>query len=148
MITNETQGIQISIESTNTLFESVELFQHGIAAFAGLKHCISFVNVKDTAAVNKSHFSSEHISIITRGGKASVTPEKFLDFITVAKPDLFHTLCDGETSENCANKRIYNAVTRTENFFRKCVERYKMSPILADSMLIGKLNKWKTQENR
>lgn len=63
---------------------------------------------------------------------------RYMEIIETFKPDLFHTLCDGDTNELSGNKRIFNAVNRTESFFRSCAQLYQTTSSLADSMLIGK----------
>lgn len=133
----KTPTIEISLENTNHMEEAVKLFGKGIAAFAGLEHALSVVTLKDPAVSNPSYHNRESISIIPRGGKTTITPEKYMDFIENFQPDIFHALSDGDTSESCAKKRIINAIDRTEYFFDKCLERYKNSPILTNSMLLG-----------
>lgn len=62
-----------------------------------------------------------------------------MKLIETFKPDLFHTLCDGDTNASSGNKRMYNAMCRTENFFNVCASLYKTSASVAESMLIGEL---------
>lgn len=120
MLTTEKQGIQVSIETTNLLEDALNKFQKGIAAFAGLDQAFSLVTLKDTGAMTESHNSRTSVAIINRAGKAAITPEKYMNLIESFKPDLFHTLCDGYTTESCGNKRLFNAVHRTESFFHAC----------------------------
>lgn len=60
-----------------------------------------------------------------------------MKLVEVFKPDLFHTLCDGDTNESCGNKRLFNAVNRTESFFQTCASLYQTSTSLAGSVLLG-----------
>lgn len=138
MLTTEKQGIQVSIETTSGLFEAVNLSQKGVAAFSGLDHTFSFVTLKDTGMTTQSHYSRDSVAILSRSGKVAITSGKYMNIIEAFKPDFFHTLCDGDTSYECGNKRNYNAVTRTDTFFKECAELYKTSTALVDSMLIGK----------
>lgn len=139
MISNEKQGIQVSIETTSTLLEAATQFQKGISAFVGLDHVFSFVTLKDTGVTTQSHYSRDSVPILTRAGKESITPEKFMQIIETFKPDLFHTVCDGDTNESSGNKRLYNAVNRTSFFFRQCANLYEMLTSHSDSMLIGRI---------
>lgn len=139
LISTEKQGIQVSIETTSGLEEALNLFQKGVAAFAGLEHTFSFVTLKDTGLTTQSHYSRDSVAILTRAGKIPITPDKYMNIIGSFKPDVFHTLCDGDTSLISGNKRNYNAVNRTHTFFKECAELYKASTTLADSMLIGKI---------
>lgn len=137
MFLTEKQGVSISIETTSLMHEAIKVFQKGITAFAGLEHTMSLVTLKDTGVSSTAYYNRDSVSIATRSGKEIITPQKYMDLIEMFKPDMFHTLCDGDTSESCGNKRIYNAVNRTESFFHQCVEWYKASTSLSDSMLIG-----------
>lgn len=137
MVTTEKQGIQVSIETTSSLEEALILYQKNISTFAGLDHTYSLVTLKDTGFTTLSQYSRSSVAIKTRAGIMSITPEKYMKLIEVFKPDLFHTLCDGDTSDSCGNKRIYNATIRTESFFQTCAALYKESTVLAESMLIA-----------
>lgn len=138
MITNEQQGIQVSIETTSALVNAVNQFQKGIASFAALDHTVSFVTLKDTGtAITSPQYSRNSVEIVSRAGKLSVTPEKYVKILESFKPDIYHVLCDGDTNESCATKRIFNAVTRTDTFFRECATLCKQSKVLTDAMLIG-----------
>lgn len=137
MITEGKQGISISIETTSLMADALKVFQKGIASFAGLDHTFSLVTLKDSGHTNPSYYNRDSVAILTRSGKETITPEKYMDLIESFKPDFFHVLCDGDTPESCGNKRIFNAVNRTECFFNQCVERYKASPSLVSSTLIG-----------
>lgn len=139
MITNEKQGIQVSIETTSILEGAVSLYQKGISSFAGLDHTFSFVTLKDTGSKMLSHYSQTSVAIATRAGEMAITPKKYMTLIEAFKPDLFHTLCDGDTNEFSGNKRTYNSVKRTKSFFEDCMALYKSSTALVDSMLIGKM---------
>lgn len=136
---SETQGIHYAANTTFQLLEALKSFQNGIAAFAGLDNVISYIGVRDTAVECKSAFKKDAIVMDYRGCNLTVTADKYMDFVCSAKPDLFHTLCDGVTDTASANKRLFNAVDRTMNAFEACARRYEAAPELADALLIGKL---------
>lgn len=129
----------MSIETTSTLEDVVKQFQKGIAAFSGLDHTYTFVTLKDTGRTTASYYSRNSVAITTRGGKVSLEPSKYMRLIETFKPDFFHSLCDGDTEFNCANKRMHHSVERSYSFFKYCADAYKTSTKLADSMLLGKL---------
>lgn len=133
----------MSIETTCALADAVNQFQKGIASFAALDHTLSFVTVKDTGtAITSPQYSRNSVEILTRAGKFPITPQKYISILESFKPDIFHALCDGDTNESCATKRIFNAVTRTDTFFKECAALYKQSTILTDAMFIGINNKY------
>lgn len=138
LLTTEQQGIQISVETTSALADAVNQFQKGVAAFAALEHSFNFVTLKDTGAVNVSpQHSRNSVEISTRAGKSSITPQKYIEIIESFRPDIFHALCDGDTNETSAVKRVFNSVTRTDTFFKECATLYKQSTVLADTMFIA-----------
>lgn len=140
MFLTEQQAIQVSIETTYSMIEGVKLLQKGITGFVGLEPTLSFATLKDSGKITSSFYSRDSVAITTRNGKKDLTPEKYMDCIAAFKPDLFHTLCDGDTNDQSGNKRIFNSVNRSETFFKACAERYKVLASLADSMLIGLFN--------
>lgn len=119
--------------------EAAAQFQKGIASFAGFDNAITFVTLTDPAISNTSFNTKSSVSILPRTGKVSVTSELYMKYIESFKPDLFHTLCDGDTSDGCSRKRLLNANNRTQVYFRECLEHYQKSEQLTNSMLIGKI---------
>ncbi|XP_055315394.1 queuine tRNA-ribosyltransferase accessory subunit 2 [Sitodiplosis mosellana] len=148
MITTEKQGLQVSLETTSIMEEALTFSQKGIAEFAGLDHTFSLVTLKDTGAITESFYSRNSVAILTRAGKISITPEKYMKLVETFKPDLFHTLCDGDTNESSGNKRIFNAVKRTESFFQTCASLYQTSASLAGSMLLAPIEGGYSIQNR
>lgn len=140
MLSTEKQAIQISIETTYYMTEGVKLLQKGITGFVGLDPKLSFVTLRDTSESRPSYYSRDSVAISTRNGKVPITPDKYMDIIAAFNPDLFHTLCDGDTNELSGNKRNTNAINRSETFFKQCAERYKVLTALSDSLMIGKLH--------
>lgn len=138
MVTTEQQIAQISIETTYSMTEVTKLMGKGICTFAGLDSTLSFATLRDTGTERQPFYSRDSVAITTRNGKIQINPEKYMETIEAFKPDIFYTLCDGDTNEESGNKRNNNAIQRTEAFFKECAERYKTIESLSDSMLIGK----------
>lgn len=137
-ITEEPLFLQIPIENTEILTESVEHYGKGVAAFSGLAGAPSFLTLKDTAVSNPSFFKRDSVSILTRNGKAEIHPQKYMKYAENFQVDIFHALSDGDTPESCPKKRMLNAVDRTVAFFNECLEIYKQNSALSSSMFIGK----------
>lgn len=140
MISTDQQAIQYSMETTYFMTDGVKSHQKGISSFVGLDNTLSFLSLRDTGSTKPPHFSRDSVAIITRNGKITITPEKYMEIVSTFKPDLFHTLCDGETNEQSGNKRNFNAVYRSKAFFQQCADRYKASASLSDSLLLGKIS--------
>lgn len=116
---------------------SLKLFKKGIAAFAGLEDHISFVTLRDPGTTNQWFHSQTDVSLVSKKGKIAVSPQQFVNVMEALQPDIFHTLCDGDTSDGCSKKRVINAVSRTQRFFEECLEGLKSSEVLKKAMLIG-----------
>lgn len=136
-ITSEQQMIVVPIENTCNMLEAVKVYGKGFSSFAGLDSALTLLTLKDTATSFPLMQKKESISIFPHTGKVFITPEIYMDYVEWYKPDLFHIMSDGETSESCAQKRISNAVDKTLNFIDKCFEIYKKNSALAESCIIG-----------
>lgn len=135
---NEQKALEICVETTFAMEQSLKVFKKGIAAFAGLDDHISFITLRDPGSTNKWFHSQTDVSLISKKGKISMSPPQFVNLMEAMQPDIFHTLCDGDTSDGCSKKRIINAVNRTQRFFQECLEGLKSSEVLKKAMLIGK----------
>lgn len=136
-ITSEQQMIEVPVENTYNMFEAVKAHGKGISSFAGLDSALTLLTLRDTATSIRPFHRKESISIFSHTGKAFITPEVYMDYIEWYKPDLFHVMSDGETSESCVQKRINKAVENTQYFVDKCIEIYGNNSALAESCLIG-----------
>lgn len=138
-LNNDQKAIQVPLENTIHMASSLRAFKKGLAAFTALDDHITFATLRDTGIQYQWFHSQSDVSIITKSGKVSLTPDQYMDAMEALQPDIFHTLCDGDTSDGCAKKRILNAVHRTGKFFEGCIERYNTSEVLNKSLLIGKI---------
>lgn len=117
--------------------ESLKTFQKGISAFTGLDDHITFVTLRDSGITNQWFHSRTDVALFSKKGKISVSPQQFVSLLEGLRPDIFHTLCDGDTSEGCAKKRVFNAVERTKSFFEECLKISATSEVLKETILIG-----------
>lgn len=136
-LNNQQKALEFSVENTVHMNDSLRAYKRGLASFSAFDDHITFATLRDTGTIYKWFHSQEDVSIITKAGKIALNAQQYMDTIELIKPDIFHTLCDGDTSENCAKKRIHNAANRTRTFLEACVERFKTSEALKDSLLIG-----------
>lgn len=118
--------------------EATKLMDKGISTFTGLDSTLNFVTLRDTGSSKEPFYSRDSVAISTRNGRVQINPKKYMEIIDAFKPDMFHTLCDGNTNEESGNKRNTNAIQRTESFFKECAEIYKTRTSMLNSMLIGK----------
>lgn len=136
-LNTDQKALEICVETTNHMQASLKAFKKGITAFTGLDDHISFVTLRDPGQINQWFHSQSEVSIVTKSGKISITPQNYINLMESLQPDIFHMLCDGDTSENCSKKRVQNATKRSAAFFVDCMEQLKVSESLKKSMVIG-----------
>lgn len=50
-----------------------------------------------------------------------------MDMMEAFRPDMYHVLCDGDTSVESSRKRAHKAVDVTTKMFTECLERHLKS---------------------
>lgn len=45
------------------------------------------------------------------------------------KPDMYQTLCDGETDENSSKKRLNKCIDKSKKFLKECLEYHYNSEV-------------------
>lgn len=138
-VTTDSQAIQLSIETTYHMANALSVHNKGIASFSSFdSKTLSYITVKNTGDISPSgHHENEKLSLFTKAGRRAVSPDEYMNLIELHKPDIFNTLCDGDTNQNCSKKRVIKSAERSENFFEICLKRYRASNCLKNSMLIG-----------
>lgn len=138
-VSQDQQIYQISVDSTYNMKAAVSASGKKFTEFASLgDNCLSCLTVKNTGEICTSgHHEQDVLPIYTRCGKRTISPEQYMDYVDAYCPDIFHALCDGDTNEECSKKRALKSADRTEEFFGHCLERYKTSERLKNTMLIG-----------
>lgn len=133
------QTIELSIETTYHMENALSIYKKGIASFANFNaNTLTYITVKNVGEISPSgHHEKDKLSLFTKAGRRILSPDDYMNQIELHQPDIFHTLCDGDTNQNCSKKRIIKSVERSENFFEACLKRYRTSDILKNSMLIG-----------
>ena len=99
--------------------------------------CVTINNTADIGG-NYNH-EKDTLPIQTRTGRIQMSPEEFMTTIEAFQPDIFHALCDGDTTESSSKKRTIKSADRSTSFFIKCLDRFKESERLKSSLFIGTL---------
>lgn len=132
-------AFEIPIETTHHMQKSLCAHRHGIVSFASLdSNGLSVATVKNTGEISPSgHHERDKLSLFTKSGRKTISPDEYMDLIESHRPDIFHTLCDGDTNAECSKKRVLKSVERTESFFEICLKRYQANDTLQKAILIG-----------
>lgn len=122
--------------------EALSEYKKGIASFSGIgTDGISFLTIKNPSEVYKASDHGDHkdsVSIYTRTGRKTVSADQYMDLIDSHRPDIFHTLCDGDTNADSSNRRMIKSAERTKSFFKNCLERYRKSETMkSQSLFVG-----------
>lgn len=121
------------------MVKSLCTHRHGVVSFASLdSNSLSVATVKNTGERSPSgHHERDTLSLFTKSGRKTISADEYMNLIDAHRPDIFHTLCDGDTSADCSKKRVLKSVERTESFFEICLKRYQANDALKKAMLIG-----------
>jgi queuine/archaeosine tRNA-ribosyltransferase len=52
-----------------------------------------------------------------------------MDMIEAFQPDMYQSLCDGETNPTSSKKRVQKSISRSISFLEKCLERHEKSEV-------------------
>lgn len=140
-MTSEPLAVEISVDSTFHMLSAIKTAGDGIQSFASLgtaTECLTCLTVKNPGelCVTVPH-EQDVLPIFTRFGRRSLSADQYMDYADAYCPDIFHALCDGDTNADSSKKRALKSADRTEFFFEKCLERFKASERLKNSLFIG-----------
>ncbi|PNF39844.1 Queuine tRNA-ribosyltransferase accessory subunit 2 [Cryptotermes secundus] len=138
MVSKEQHALHIPISTVAHCHEAVVAFGKGIADFIGLKEYLTFCSIHDPAAVTPHGFNErDTVSIWSRTGRKQLDPDKYMDMIEAFQPDMYQSLCDGDTNPTSSKKRVQKSINRSIAFLEKCLERHEKSEVLKESAILG-----------
>ena len=76
------------------------------------------------------------LPVYKKSGKINVTPEDYMTFIKESIPDLFVTLADGDTWNDCSKKRIIKSNERSNEMLDECI-KHQQDIKVETSKIIG-----------
>ncbi|VVC91014.1 unnamed protein product [Leptidea sinapis] len=110
----------------------------GVAKFAGLPGHVSCATLQNITEITPNgHYELDKVPVWTKNGKKLLTAERYMELMEVFKPDIILAIADGRTSLDEGSKRISKSVDRTQKMLNVCMEKYKCSEVLADSLILG-----------
>jgi queuine tRNA-ribosyltransferase subunit QTRTD1 len=119
----------LPISHIQQMEKPLTLYQKGISEFIGLKEALTWITIRNASdsLPNGNYHEKGSVAIFNKSGRMNITPERFMNVVNVASPDLFFTLSDGDTPKDCSKKRVVKAVERTEEMFEECLKHFDKS---------------------
>lgn len=97
-----------------------------------------FLSIQDPAEpTNPGYQEKNSIAVWSRNGRFTLNAEKYMNIVETFKPDLYVTLCDGDTDINSSQKRISKTIERSKKLFEKCLDQHLNSSILKNKGFLG-----------
>ncbi|XP_049812703.1 queuine tRNA-ribosyltransferase accessory subunit 2 [Schistocerca nitens] len=138
MVSHEQHPLCVSLPTTIHMHSPVAEIKKGLASFIGMKDYMIYCGVQDPAVVSPSGYNEKGaVSVWSRSGNHSLTPDMYMDLIEAFQPDMYQALCDGDTDIHSSKKRTRKCVDRTSEFLKHCVRRHKASKTLQSSSLLA-----------
>lgn len=137
-------GYALSVDSTYHMLDAVRAAGNGISAFASLPNgpattltCLAVKNAGETCP--SGHHEQDTLPVWTRYGKRTLSAAQYMSYVEAFRPDMFVTLCDGDTNEQSSRKRALKSADRSERFLEECLVIFRESEALraAGSMVLG-----------
>ncbi|XP_023287735.1 queuine tRNA-ribosyltransferase accessory subunit 2 isoform X2 [Orussus abietinus] len=136
-VTTDQHLLSISLPTTIIMSESVKQV-NSFSEFVGLKEYSTFLSIQDPAYTTQSGGQIKNsVSIWSKSGRYTLTPDKYMDIVEAYKPDLYVALCDGDTNSTSSSKRISKAVERSKMFLEQCLQRHNSSEVLKSKSILG-----------
>ena len=87
--------------------------------------------------VKSGYHNTNAVSVWFRDNRVLVSPLEYVKGITAIQPDVFVSLCDGDTEMGASNKRISKAVSKTVDFLDTCIGQRDLTDSLMKTGVIG-----------
>ncbi|XP_034232936.1 queuine tRNA-ribosyltransferase accessory subunit 2 [Thrips palmi] len=138
MITSENLLMHMPLTTIFTSCTSIESFGKGLSEFVGLKEYPSYVTPQDPAVLTPSGYNeADKVAIWTKNGKRIVDPSRYMAMIESMKPNVYLSLCDGDTDSNSSKKRVSKCVSRSSHLLQECYRLHEASGVLKDSAFLA-----------
>lgn len=97
-----------------------------------------FLTIQDPAVYTQpGHQQKSFITVWSRNGRFSIGVDRYMEIAEIFKPDMYVTLCDGDTDKESAPKRLSKALERSKDQFEKCLQKHQESSILKNKGFLG-----------
>lgn len=116
-------GILLPVTNVEQMETPLTTFKNGIAEFVGLKECLTMMTLKNSSEFSiTGHHEKGSVPIFKKSGKLNITPERYMNIMSVSSPDFYTSLADADVWNSCPNKRLIKALDRSESMFEECLK--------------------------
>ncbi len=121
----------------------------GVASFVGLPSRPVVVTPQDPGDPPPSGFTeNKTVSVFYRGQRERLTPARYMEAVSAARPRIFVALCDGQTPRDCSAKRMSRSVTKTLDYLDDCIRLKGESEPLSSTLVFGAVEGGRSREWR
>eukprot|EP00088_Acartia_fossae_P018368 TRINITY_DN20614_c0_g2_i1.p1 TRINITY_DN20614_c0_g2~~TRINITY_DN20614_c0_g2_i1.p1 ORF type:complete len:378 (-),score=48.48 TRINITY_DN20614_c0_g2_i1:36-1169(-) len=122
-------SILIPLQYHSHQIDVLQQFKKGIQPFIGLSDTVSILTIQDpTEETRSGYHNNKCISVFNNSNRDMIDLRKYIEFVKVAKPDVWIPLCDGDTPKETSKKRISKAVKKSLEYLDHCLEIKDVSP--------------------
>lgn len=134
-------GVCLPVFNVEQMEKPVKLLNKTLSEFVGLKECLTFVSLKNSAEFCPSgNHEKGTVPIFKKAGRVNISSERYMNMMETFQPDFYTTLADGDTFLNCPKKRITKSCERSEEMFNECVNLHTSSSSLkSKSVMIASI---------
>ena len=116
----------------------LEKYGRGLRSFTGLSGRDMVMTVQDPGEETRSGYhNNSGVSVWFRQDRHDVTPLDYMTGVSCLMPDMFLSLCDGDTAPGCSNKRVSKSVSKTISFLDTCQGQRDLSQSLLKTSVMG-----------
>ncbi|OXU32290.1 hypothetical protein TSAR_007066 [Trichomalopsis sarcophagae] len=138
-LTEEQQFLLTSLPSTIFMTDFVKQFE-SFNDYVSMQEYPFFLSIQDPSeTTNAGYQKNQSIAVWSRNGRSTVTPDRYMNIAEIFKPDMYVTLCDGDTDQDSSSKRISKTIERSKVLFEKCLTRHLTSDILKNKGFLGSI---------
>ncbi|XP_003748497.1 queuine tRNA-ribosyltransferase accessory subunit 2 [Galendromus occidentalis] len=116
--------IVIPLQSVYDMLKSVKTFRKPLGEFCGLpaRNPVIIPLHEALREVPTGNNDSAGVAIWKPAGRVRLSSENLVELISVFKPSAYQALTDGDTPQNCSNKRLNHSVTRSVDYLEECLK--------------------------
>jgi len=115
----------------------LQQYKKGMKSFLGMGETVMLLTVQDPAATTRSGYNTnKQISVFHNTNRELIDSQRYMSFVSAARPDIWVPLCDADTPKDASKKRISRAVKKSLEFLDSCLEQRDADVYLKNSTAV------------